>query len=707
MFVVPRFAGILLALAVLQACGGGGGGGGSSEGGGVVVNPGTGSPGTGTPGAGTPPTTGTPGTETPGTGAPGNGTPGTETPGTGSPGTETPGTGSPGSGTPPTRGPGDLQVPALFTLLLPENSGTADRNSQNFLFKLVNEDDDLSYGVLSGPDAALFNIVVTIPIAPPPVTVQVRVAVRPLVNFDYEAPVDQDRDNVYEFSATFRYNDEIITRPFRITVQDALDFPHRYYQLTDADAALLYAVPDLTGDGKSEVAISNRSNRTSVSDYLIMSEDLLDPATGQAPIGALAGRRSAFTQTVFDDYSRDVYRFMSQSHHSPYRRLSAVTGAVASGGRVDVLASNSSDNRFALFRTTPGAANPLLTGTIDLPTTAIAKTTYTNASTTHHAHAELLGDIDGDGYPEAFVSIPRKGDVYLGGDGKETYGIVFGKATPTTLDIGQGADALLRYTSAPPEVTQNPPRVMLVPDADGDGRPDLVITYMNYTGPDGNPYMPVIQSAIWMIKSSALTRGAVIDLENLTAAQGVMLKGTTDQLMRFSFPSMLGDYDNDGRRTLAFSARDSVRGLACFIDTDDFARLPVASTVTEFRSGGGKCFAPAYPSTSVGAAYDAGDLDGDGVRDVVLVNSLNLVSKMTFMSGQQVRSALAGSAPVATVGTPLAELRLNTTSGLVEPLFLEDSQIFVAAAGRQVLVIPRSIVLQTMAAVSKTGELAH
>jgi hypothetical protein len=59
------------------------------------------------------------------------------------------------------------------------------------------------------------------------------------------------------------------------------------------------------------------------------------------------------------------------------------------------------------------------------------------------------------------------------------------------------------------------------------------------------------------------------------------------------------------------------------------------------------------------------------------------------------------------VEAPMAEIRLGVASGLTDPLFMEASEMIVMGAEGQVLVVPLSIVHQTMAAPSRTAELVQ
>ncbi|MEO1310591.1 MAG: hypothetical protein AAFV51_06430, partial [Pseudomonadota bacterium] len=111
------------------------------------------------------------------------------------------GGGSDGGSTPSA----ESQIPTSFATSVAENSGPVFRNITTFPFIFASPSDTISGAGLTGPDAAFFrvNILVTSVSA---TRVNVTLELETLQGFDFEAPIDANGNNVYDFTLSVQYN---------------------------------------------------------------------------------------------------------------------------------------------------------------------------------------------------------------------------------------------------------------------------------------------------------------------------------------------------------------------------------------------------------------------------------------------------------------------------------------------------------------------
>jgi hypothetical protein len=223
------------------------------------------------------------------------------------------------------------------------------------------------------------------------------------------------------------------------------------------------------------------------------------------------------------------------------------------------------------------------------------------------------GDINGDGADDAIVGArfaspndrANAGTAYVVFGGANTFA---GPTAAAALDLANAAPDLAVYGAAPGALLTI---ALSTGDLDGDAIDDLLIGASGTDGPDGSRLDA--GSAIALLGSNSLPE--TIDLEQETPALTVHGAGAGDSL-----PNHLaaGDLDGDGREEMIAGAP--------FADTPDredagkayVIRYTSEGDVLDLAKDDAVTMTGGERKDALGFEVAAGDLDGDGVDDLIV-----------------------------------------------------------------------------------------
>ncbi|WP_439507045.1 beta strand repeat-containing protein, partial [Sediminibacterium sp.] len=353
------------------------------------------------------------------------------------------------------------------------------------------------------------------------------------------------------------------------------------------------AIGDLDGDGKSDLAVTNRgSNTVSIFRSTTTSgsigsgsfADKVDFTTGTTPyavsIGDLDGDgKPDLAVTNFGSSSVSVFRNTSTSGSissgsfaakvdftTGLRPFSVAIGDLDGDGKPDLAVANQNSNTVSVFR------NISTNGSIESGSFA-AKVDF---ATGDNPREVAIGDLDGDSKPDLAVANFTSSTVS-----------VF-RNTATTGSINTSS-----FANKVDFTTGTNPRSVAIGDLDGDGKPDLVVANQS-------------SSNISVFHNTST--GGSIEAGSFAAKVDFTI-GTTPGHVS------IGDFDGDGKADLAVVWASNT--VSVFRNTASSGSIGSGSFADkiDFTTGTGP------------ASVAIGDLDGDGKADLAVANfSSNNVS---------------------------------------------------------------------------------
>jgi hypothetical protein len=334
-------------------------------------------------------------------------------------------------------------------------------------------------------------------------------------------------------------------------------------------------VPDITGDGKPEIATSIVSGLGPASAYLITSEFYGSVQKGVLSVANLGNSGTRFAQTP-----RSGSFPISFPYETRANLLTALPRPNESG--VDLLLSDGGRRKFYLFELTQPSDYSLLRGTID-PDTISNAIVYSVGPAEPAKEARLVGDVDGDGRNDILVQ-----DVHTGSPGaSDKWGLILGRPVSSPADRARTAALNIEFTR-PTTTSPGVPFLLtkLVSDISGDGHPDFLML-MPSSNDDALSVGP-LSGALLLVRSP-------------------VLRGVTPSSPAVSFSAdaatsifEVNDIDGDGVKSIAVGSK--------VIDGDDL------------NNGVSNILLMAPPTAdSTGGVMMAaiGDLDSDGLGDFV------------------------------------------------------------------------------------------
>ena len=478
--------------------------------------------------------------------------------------------------------------------------------------------DTLVYS-LSGTDAALFTINAT--------TGEVSFIAAP----DFEAPGDDDGDNVYDIIVTASDGTTDTEQAVAITVTDEYDliplssldgtngFTLNGIDADDFSGISVSSAGDVNGDGYDDLIIgANSADPNGDSEagetYVIYGGasapgtngllDLsdLDGSNGFTFIGIDAGDRSGFSVSSAGDVNGDGYDDL----------IIGTPGARPNG--------RNSGETYIVYG---GAGAPGTDGVLDL--SALDGTngfilTGIDRDDQSGRFVSSAGDVNGDGYDDLIIGAHRADP--NGRNSGETYIVYGGASAPGTegvLDLGalDGTNGFI--LTGIDRDDRSGRSVSSAGDVNGDGYDDLIIGAWGADGNAGETY--VIYGG-----ASAPGTGGVLDLSSLNGTNSFILTGV-DGGDRSGFSvSLAGDVNGDGYDDLIIGAYradpngDSDAGETYIVYGG--ARAPGTNGVLDLSDLDGT---NGFILTGIDAGdqsgfsvSSAGDVNGDGYDDLII-----------------------------------------------------------------------------------------
>ena len=498
------------------------------------------------------------------------------------------------------------------------------------------EGDTLSYS-LSGTDAALFTI--------DPVTGAVRFKAAP----DFENPVDDGKDNVYDIIVTATDGDgtdrKSTDHAVAITVTDAYDeialsgldgtngFTVTGIDPYDYAGFSVSSAGDVNGDGYDDLIVGARfadpggesdagetyvvyggANAPGTDGVLALS--VLDGTNGFTLTGIDPGDRSGVSVSSAGDVNGDGYDDLiigadGASRSDPNEEGSGETYVVYGGASAPGTETDDGRKVFDLSA---------LDGTNGFALTGIERFDVSGFS------VSSAGDVNGDGYDDLIIGADGANRVDPNGEGSgETYVVYGGSSAPGTdgVLVLSALDGTNGFTLSGIDPDDESGRsVSSAGDVNGDGYDDLII---GAYGADPNGERGAGETYVVYGGASAPGTDGVLALSGLDGKSGFTLTGIDRGDVSGYSVSSAGDVNGDGYDDLIIGAREAnpngarsgatyvIYGGASAPGTDGVLALSALDGTNGFTLNG------IDPADESGASVSsAGDVNGDGYDDLVI-----------------------------------------------------------------------------------------
>ena len=369
------------------------------------------------------------------------------------------------------------------------------------------------------------------------------------------------------------------------------------------------AIGDLDGDGKADLVVANAGTGTVSVLRNTSSSGAITAASfsGKTDFATAADPRSLVLGDVDGDGKLDIMVACASSYTISVLRNTATAGSIGAAsfapradiptgvyissiaagdldgdGKPDLVVANLYSNSLSVLR------NVFTTGSIS-PSSFAPKTNFFTGA---YPRSLALSDIDGDGRLEIVVANELSNNVSVLRN-QSAYGILNSSSFADAINFAVGA---------------NPPSVA-AGDVDGDGRPDLVVA--NYGS-----------NTVSVLRNTAAT-GSI----GVTSFAGKVDYATGSN----PFFAALGDADGDGKPDIVVTNANSnintiTNTVSLLRNTSSAGSINTASFAgkVDFATGG-------YPDCAA-----LGDLDGDGVAELVVANAASGVSVFKISAPQAV-----------------------------------------------------------------------
>jgi len=343
---------------------------------------------------------------------------------------------------------------------------------------------------------------------------------------------------------------------------------------------------------------------------------------------------------------------------------SVVIADLDGDGKLDLAVANYGDNTVSIYRNT-ATSGSITTGSF------ASKVDFATGSNPIRV---AIGDLDGDGKP----------DLAVANYGATTVSVLRNTATSGSITTGSFAAKVDFATGSYPEG-------VAIGDLDGDGKPDLVVTNTDFystnlvsvlrnTSTSGSITTGSFASKVDFATGSAPSSVAIGDLDGdgrpdlavtnfndntvsvlrNTATSGSITTGSFASNVDFATGNhpqsvAIGDLDGDGKPDLAVAnGNDNTASVLRNTATSGSITTGSFASRVDFAAG------------SVPYFVEIGDLDGDGVPDLVVANlSGSTVSVLgnflviTSFSPQSGPTGAAGSTTVIITGTGFSTTATN------------------------------------------------
>jgi hypothetical protein len=218
------------------------------------------------------------------------------------------------------------------------------------------------------------------------------------------------------------------------------------------------------------------------------------------------------------------------------------------------------------------------------------------------------GDINGDGYDDVIVGAP-----FEGGDGAAY--VLFGQAggfsaniDPTTLTGAAGFK--ITVDSAGDYGAYGASSVASAGDVNGDGFDDLIIGARGFNSTGGNSSST--QGAAFVVFGHAGNFGTGLNLAGLNGANGFRLTGQSGYSAGSSVAGV-GDLNHDGFDDVAVNEQG-----AAYIVFGKASGFAASQALAGVNGANGFKVTVETAGNTVSSVADAGDVNGDGIADLIV-----------------------------------------------------------------------------------------
>ena len=537
--------------------------------------------------------------------------------------------------------------PSSFSSSVPEN-GPSEMLRESFTFNAPS-DTPPSGLALTGPDAALFQVLFEVTPAASNGDRTVTIIVTRLSSDvgNFENPADDDLNNVYEFTVSGTYQGQNISADITITVTDVLDMAEAVGKPFLASmnqrrfGETFVAIPDITGDGRAEIGVSNASQDPISLDaaYIIPSERFTADST-PADLSSAAVFLARFLQATGTTI-----------------QVTFISAEENADGSVDIAISIEGSNKTTVYNVAAGNRTGGFSGDLD-PNTFDANSYILDFAAIGTSKATLIPDVNGDGKADLFVQSATLQS-----------GLIFGDDSRLNSETTAAFDIEFLQTISPVSGPTFPPYVAkLIDDIDGDTISDLLLLRQNRTV---------------FISGSVLREPARtdLDIEAMTAAQGFYSEDNTIDVTLYE------DFDGDTAPSLVFASFADTGSVGVglnIIDADDFLALASQTSPVDLF-GAARNFQPFTGQPGSNFVRVLPDIDGDTFDELITFSSSFGQSADVYLGGAM--GAVIGSSSAPNVIETLAdedvfaidigERNTSSTTNAATPLFLDDSDRLV------------------------------